>query len=118
RFGTAAVSLDRRAREVELVDGQRLGYQTVVLATGASPRQLSLPGADLGGVLTLRRIADSNAIKQALTSKAQIVIIGGGWIGLEVAAAARGADCAVTVVEKADLPLLGVLGPELAGYFA
>src|SRR5699024_2999065 len=70
------------------------------------------------GVLTLRRIADSDALKQALGSKAQMVIIGGGWIGLEVAAAARAADCAVTVVEMADLPLLGVLGPDLAGYFA
>lgn len=118
RFGETAAALDRDAHQVELVSGERIPYGTVVLATGATPRRLRLPGGDLSGVLTLRRIADSDAIKKAISEHARVVIVGGGWIGLEVAAAARAGGSDVTVLEMAELPLLPVLGPRVAEHFA
>lgn len=118
RLDDAVVGIDRLGKQVELASGEHLPYDTLVLATGAEPRQLSLPGADLGGVLTLRRIADSDALRSAIADHRRIVIIGGGWIGLEVAAAARLGGCEVIVLEMAKLPLLGVLGPEVAAHFA
>ncbi|MCK0111791.1 FAD-dependent oxidoreductase [Ornithinimicrobium sp. F0845] len=118
RLGDAAVAIDCEAHEVQLASGERLPYGTLVLATGAEPRRLPLPGADLEGVVTLRRIADSDALKEAIAEHRRIVIVGGGWIGLEVAAAARLGGSEVTVLEMADLPLLQVLGPEVAQHFA
>ena len=118
RFGETVGAIHRNAHEVELTGGERLAYQTLVLATGATPRRLPVPGDDLSGVLTLRRIADSDAIKAAITAHSRMVIVGGGWIGLEVASAARAGGCDVTVLERSDLPLLGVLGPQVAGHFA
>ncbi|QDO88479.1 hypothetical protein FNH13_09105 [Ornithinimicrobium ciconiae] len=117
-FGDAAVAIDRTGHEVELASGERLGYSSLVLATGAEPRRIPLPGADLAGVLTLRRISDSDALREAIGHHARIVIVGGGWIGLEVAAAARAGECEVTVLERAELPLLPVLGATVAQHFA
>ncbi|NLG20016.1 MAG: FAD-dependent oxidoreductase [Actinomycetales bacterium] len=118
RLGEAVVAIDRESHEVELSGGERLPYGTLVLATGAEPRRLPLPGADLAGVVTLRRIADSDALKSAIGEHRRIVIVGGGWIGLEVAAAARLGGSEVTVLEMAELPLLQVLGAEVAQHFA
>lgn len=118
RLGQRAVSLDPDAYELELESGERLPFAHVVLATGSSPRTLPLPGADLAGVLTLRRIADSNALRDVLAAGERLVIIGGGWIGLEVAAAARQAGLEVVVLEGGALPLQRVLGDQLATHFA
>ncbi|WP_249715082.1 NAD(P)/FAD-dependent oxidoreductase [Rhizomonospora bruguierae] len=118
RLGTAVTALDPAGHEVTLADGERLGYAKLLLATGASPRRLPVPGADLDGVLTLRRFEDSDRIRAALSRSGRIAVVGGGWIGLEVAAAARAAGVEVTVLEAADLPLLRVLGPEAARVFA
>ena len=118
RFGTSATAVDRAARTVTLSDGDVLGYDHLVLATGSSPRTVDVPGADLDGVRTLRRLPDSDALRGDLAARARLVIVGGGWIGLEVAAAARSAGCEVTVLEYAAQPLLRVLGPQLAAYFA
>jgi NADPH-dependent 2,4-dienoyl-CoA reductase/sulfur reductase-like enzyme len=118
RLGAHAVSLDTAAHQVTLADGSVLPYDKLLLATGAIPRRLGLPGADAPNVLYLRRIEDSDAIRAQFGAGRRLVIIGAGWIGLEVAAAAREAGTDVTVVEVADLPLLGVLGPELAQVFA
>lgn len=118
RFGESVVAIHRDAHAVELASGERLDYQTLVLATGATPRHLPVPGDELSGVLTLRRIADSDAIKTAIAAHSQMVIVGGGWIGLEVASAARAGGCDVTVLERSELPLLGVLGPQVAEHFA
>lgn len=118
RFGEEVVTIDRAAHEVELASEERVAYRQLVLATGATPLRLPVPGGDLGGVLTLRRIADSNAIKEAIAAHSRMVIVGGGWIGLEVAAAARAGGCEVTVLERAELPLLAVLGAQVAGHFA
>jgi 3-phenylpropionate/trans-cinnamate dioxygenase ferredoxin reductase subunit len=118
RFGDSVASIDRDAHTVTLTSGETLNYQQLVLATGSSPRRLDVPGTDLDGVHTLRRIGDSEQLKAAFTEGAKVVLIGAGWIGLELAAAAKNAGCAVTVLEFAPLPLQRVMGDELAGYFA
>ncbi|MEU5256217.1 NAD(P)/FAD-dependent oxidoreductase [Streptomyces longwoodensis] len=117
-LGTRVTSVDPHAKEVALDDGQRLPYAKLLLATGSSPRRLTLPGADFDNVLYLRRVGDSDRLKAAFTQGARIVIVGGGWIGLETAAAARTAGADVTVLEHSELPLLKVLGREAAAVFA
>ncbi|MEU8398330.1 FAD-dependent oxidoreductase [Nonomuraea sp. NPDC048892] len=118
RLGTAVTGIDPARHEVSLSDGSRIGYAKLLLATGSSPRRLQLPGADLDGVLYLRRVDDSDRLKAALQSASRVAIIGAGWIGLETAAAARAAGAEVTVLERAPLPLLRVLGREAAEVFA
>lgn len=118
RTGTRVTGLDREAHEVVLDGGERLGYDRVLLATGSSPRRLDLPGAELDGVLTLRTIEDSDRLRAALTKGRRVVLVGGGWIGLEVASAAREAEAEVTVLEALDLPLVRVLGQRVARVFA
>ncbi len=118
RLGVPVTGIDPAAHEVGLADGSRVGYARLLLATGSSPRRLPVPGADADGVLYLRRVADSDQIKAAIAAASRIVVIGAGWIGLETAAAARAAGVEVTVLEAAALPLLRVLGPEVAQVFA
>ncbi|MFF9784806.1 NAD(P)/FAD-dependent oxidoreductase [Streptomyces nigrescens] len=118
RLGQAVTALDPAAHEVTLADGSRLGYAKLLLATGSTPRPLPVPGADLDGVHYLRRLADSDRLKEVFRSASRVVVIGAGWIGLETTAAARTAGVEVTVLEAAALPLLGVLGPEVARIFA
>jgi 3-phenylpropionate/trans-cinnamate dioxygenase ferredoxin reductase component len=118
RLGVAVTGIDPAAHEVTLADGSRTGYAKLLLATGSSPRPLPVPGADLDGVLYLRRVEDSDQIKADLQAASRIAVIGAGWIGLETAAAARAAGVEVTVLETAELPLLRVLGREAAQVFA
>ncbi|MDI2129023.1 NAD(P)/FAD-dependent oxidoreductase [Yinghuangia seranimata] len=118
RLGVTATGLDAAAHELTFEDGSRLGYAKLLLTTGSSPRRLPVPGADLDGVLYLRRLPDSDRIKEAVATADRIVVIGAGWIGLETAAAARAAGVEVTVLEAAELPLLGPLGAEAARIFA
>jgi 3-phenylpropionate/trans-cinnamate dioxygenase ferredoxin reductase component len=117
RLGAPVTGIDA-GRGVVVSGGTEQPYERLLLATGASPRRL--PPADHSGapVAYLRTIEDSDRIKQALTQGSSLTIVGGGWIGLEIAAAARQADCQVTVLETLDLPLLRVLGPEVAQHFA
>ena len=90
RTGTTATAIDTSASEVELDGGERQGYDRLLLATGAEPRRLSVPGADLDGVHYLRTLADSDRLKADLTPGGRrVVVVGAGWIGMEVAAAAR-----------------------------
>lgn len=116
--GNAATSVDRNAHQVTLADGTTLTYDKLLLTTGSSPRILHIPGSDLAGIHYLRRLADSDRIREAFAKGGPVAVIGGGWIGLETAAAARVADLPVTVLEMESLPLLRVLGPELAQVFA
>jgi len=118
RLGVRAAGIDPAAHEVRLADGGMVGYAKLLLATGSSPRRLPVPGADLDGVLYLRRVEDSDRIKAAFRAASRVVVIGAGWIGLETAAAARAAGVEVTVLEMAELPLLHVLGREVAQVFA
>jgi NADPH-dependent 2,4-dienoyl-CoA reductase/sulfur reductase-like enzyme len=118
RTDTRAVAVDTADRHVRLEDGSTVAYDKLVLATGATPRRLPAPGADAAGVHYLRTREDAEAIRSTFGPGRRLVVIGGGWIGLEVAAAARGAGTDVAVIEAAELPLLAVLGPELAAVFA
>jgi 3-phenylpropionate/trans-cinnamate dioxygenase ferredoxin reductase component len=120
RLGTRVSRVDREAREVELAGGERLGYDKLLLTTGSVVRRLPVPGGDSEGVLYLRRVEDSERISAAIGAGEgrRIVVIGGGWIGLEVASAARQRGAAVSLVEALDLPLQRVLGDELARVFA
>jgi 3-phenylpropionate/trans-cinnamate dioxygenase ferredoxin reductase component len=118
RLGTAVTSLDPAARTVTTASGAQLGYDKLLLTTGSTPRRVSLPGADLDGVRYLRSVDDSERIKAGFAHAHRVAIIGAGWIGLETAAAARNAGVDVTLLERSELPLLHVLGPETAPIFA
>lgn len=118
RLGTPVVSIDPAGHTVTLADDGQVEYRKLLLTTGSVPRRLPVPGADQDGVLYLRRVEDSDRIKAALRPGARIAVIGAGWIGLEVAAAAREAGAEVTVLEALELPLLRVLGREVAQVFA
>jgi 3-phenylpropionate/trans-cinnamate dioxygenase ferredoxin reductase subunit len=110
--------LDRAASRVELNDGSSIGYDKVLLCPGANPRPLPIPGADADGVHYLRTVDHSDVLREVIAKASRLVVIGAGWIGLEVTAAAREAGVDVVVVETADLPLLRVLGSEVAQVFA
>jgi 3-phenylpropionate/trans-cinnamate dioxygenase ferredoxin reductase subunit len=100
-----------------LDDSERIRFDRLLLTTGAEPRRLDLPGADLPGILYLRTLADSDALRAELERKPRVAVIGAGWIGSEVAATARDLGCEVTMVDMADLPLERVLGAELGMVF-
>jgi 3-phenylpropionate/trans-cinnamate dioxygenase ferredoxin reductase component len=118
RTATPVAGLDRHAHELITGHGGPLRYDKLLLATGASPRRLRVPGAELSGVHYLRTVEESDTLRETFRSGARVVVIGAGWIGLETAAAARAAGAAVTVLESAPLPLLRVLGPRMAAVFA
>jgi 3-phenylpropionate/trans-cinnamate dioxygenase ferredoxin reductase subunit len=118
RLSTAVTAIDRARREVRLASGEGVGYDKLLLTTGAMPRQLPVPGVSAEGVLYLRTVDDSERIREILPSASRVAIVGAGWIGLEVAAAARIAGAEVMILEAAGLPLLRVLGPEAATVFA
>ena len=117
RLGRHAAAIDRGHRQVRLSDGSRIPYTKLLLATGSSPRHLPVLGSNADRVLYLRTVDDSERLKAVIGQAERLVVIGAGWIGLEAAAAARGAGVAVTVVEEARLPLLRALGPEMAQVF-
>ena len=122
RLGAPATRLDRPARTLHLADGTVLTYDKLLIATGSAPRTLDVPGIDLGGVHYLRKLPDAERLRATLQTlgreNGRLLLVGAGWIGLEVAAAARGYGAEVTVVEPQPTPLHGVLGPELGEFFA
>ncbi|MFG2814812.1 NAD(P)/FAD-dependent oxidoreductase [Streptomyces sp. NPDC048410] len=122
-LGQTVDALDRAARTVRLGDdGTLIRYDKLLLVTGAEPRRLDVPGTDLAGVHHLRRLAHAERLKGVLAAlgrdNGHLVIAGAGWIGLEVAAAAREYGAEVTVIEPEPAPLYGALGPELGNLFA
>lgn len=117
RSGVAAVSIDRAQRRVALADGSSLEYGRLLIATGSRPRLLPLPGADLPGVHYLRNVADVDRLRAELRPGRRTVIIGGGYIGLEVAATCREAGVAVTVLEVADRLMARVAAPVVSGFY-
>jgi 3-phenylpropionate/trans-cinnamate dioxygenase ferredoxin reductase component len=117
RLGRTAVSLDSAGSELALDDGEQLRYDRLLLATGAEPRRLAIPGAELDGVLYLRSVNDSDALRERLDRGGRVVVVGSGWIGSEVAASARQRGLEVTVVDPAAVPLERVLGAEVGAIF-
>ena len=118
RTATTVSAIDAKASEVVLAAGERLGFDRLLLTTGAAPRRLTIPGADLDGVHYLRKLADADALRERLTAGGgSAVIVGAGWIGAEVAASVRQKGVDVTVVEPASVPLERVLGPEVGAVY-
>ncbi len=118
RLGTPVSSIYPHGHLVGLPGESTMPYDKLLLATGSAPRRPRIPGADADRVHYLRTVDDADALSAALTEGSSLAVVGGGWIGLEVAADARERGVKVTVVEAAELPLLGALGRELAQEFA
>jgi 3-phenylpropionate/trans-cinnamate dioxygenase ferredoxin reductase subunit len=117
RLGRNAVGLNTSARELTLDDGETVRYDRLLLATGAEPRHLKIPGSELDGVMYLRSVHDSDALRARLDQGGAVVVIGAGWIGAEVAASATQRGLDVTVVEPASVPLERVLGPDVGAIY-
>ena len=117
RLGTTATRIDR-SRKVVVASRTEYPYDKLLIATGSAPRRLDVPGADLDGLLTLRTLEESLALRERFTEGATIVIVGGGWIGCEAAAAARQHGANVTVIEPRSQPLLPVVGEQVGASFA
>lgn len=115
--GAGVTAIDRAAKQLILVDGSTLAYDGLALCTGSRLRPLPLAGADLKGVYGLRSLADSKAIAAALETAQNVVVIGGGFIGLEVAAAARKKGKTVTVLEAADRLMARVVAPLISQFY-
>jgi 3-phenylpropionate/trans-cinnamate dioxygenase ferredoxin reductase component len=110
---TRATGVDTGMGELLLEGDRRLGYDRLLITTGALPRRLDVPGTELDGIHYLRTVTDSRRIGQRIEAGQRLVVIGSGWIGAEVAASARQKGCEVTMLEMASLPLERVLGPEV-----
>ncbi|MFE2487692.1 NAD(P)/FAD-dependent oxidoreductase [Streptomyces mirabilis] len=115
RLSTVVTRIHRQSRQLELSDGGLVRANKVLLCTGGRVRRLPVPGAELEGVEYLRTIDDAVAVRDRLQTGAPVVVIGGGFIGAEVAACAKLNGCEVTMLEAEDVPLWRVLGHELGG---
>lgn len=118
RTGVCVTGIDRAGHTVALSDGTVLGYDRLVLATGAANRELTVPGAHLAGIHGLRTLADAQAVSAALGTVRRAVVIGAGFIGLEFAAAARARGIEVSVLEFAERPMARALTPATGAWFA
>jgi 3-phenylpropionate/trans-cinnamate dioxygenase ferredoxin reductase subunit len=116
-LGTTAREVDPGGSAVKLSDGSDLRYDKLLLTTGAEPRRLSVPGAELDGVLYLRSVDDSDALRERLDRGGRVAVVGAGWIGSEVAASARQRGLEVTLVDPLQLPNERIFGPEVGGFY-
>jgi 3-phenylpropionate/trans-cinnamate dioxygenase ferredoxin reductase subunit len=114
---TTVARIDRTNKCVHLADGRELAYSKLVFATGGRVRKMTCPGADLPGIHYLRNIDDVRGFREKMTEGLKLVIVGGGYIGLEVAAVARKRGCAVTVLEMLPLVLNRVVAPEMSRFY-
>jgi 3-phenylpropionate/trans-cinnamate dioxygenase ferredoxin reductase subunit len=117
-LSTSAKAIHRATREVELSDGRKLGYDKLLLATGARVRRLKCPGADLPGIHYLKTIADVDGLQDVFQSGKRIAVVGGGYIGLEVAAVGAKRGLEVTVFEAMDRLMARAVSPELSAFYA
>ena len=117
RLGNAVREIDGEDRTVRLEDGDSLAFTDLVIATGSRPRRLDVPGADLENIFYLRTLADSDVIRNALVAGRRLAVVGGGYIGLEIASTARGLGLEVCVIEAADRILGRVTAPEMSAYY-
>ncbi|MDR6687008.1 NADPH-dependent 2,4-dienoyl-CoA reductase/sulfur reductase-like enzyme [Arthrobacter sp. 1088] len=117
-LGNPASGIDAGSRTVTLKDGRSLDYAKLLIATGAQPRQIPLPGTDLEGVMTFRTFGDSLRLQSLLRDGGRrVVMVGSGWIGMELAAAARTYGNDVVLLGLEEIPLSAAIGPELGNYF-
>jgi len=112
-----AVALDPTGRTIALASGEAVAFGTAVVATGAAPRPLDVPGAALDGVYYLRTIDDAVRLRDAIRAATRVAVVGAGWIGCEVAASARQMGADVVLVDPAPVPLQRVLGDEMGAMF-
>jgi 3-phenylpropionate/trans-cinnamate dioxygenase ferredoxin reductase subunit len=117
RLSTRVETIDRESKQVALSDGDPLSYDRLVLAIGSQVRKLDIPGSDLEGIHYLRSIDDVLSMRAGFKPGAQMIVIGAGYIGLEVAAVAATHGLTVTVVEMADRVLSRVVAPEISAFF-
>lgn len=117
RLSVDVVGVDRAGKAVLLAGGERLAYDQLILATGSRARRLEVSGADLSGVLFLRTAADAEALKGALAPGKRLAVVGGGYVGLEVAASARALGAEVIVIEREARVLARVASETLSGFF-
>jgi 3-phenylpropionate/trans-cinnamate dioxygenase ferredoxin reductase component len=117
RLGRTAVDLNTAVNELVLDDGEALRYDRLLLTTGAEPRRLAVAGDALDGVLYLRSVGDSDALRERLDRGGAVVVVGAGWIGAEVAASARQRGLEVTVLDSHAVPLERVLGAEVGAVY-
>ena len=115
--GVRATAIDRKSRTLSLDDGRKLSYDKLMLATGGRPRMLNSPGADLPNIFVLRSIQDVEAIRAQFGEGKRLAIVGGGYIGLEVAAVAKKAGLSVTVLEAMPRVLQRVTAPEMSAFY-
>lgn len=118
RLGCVADAIDVGARQVLTGTGERIGYDALLLATGAAPRRLPLPGFDRGKVFALRSLADARAIVDACAGASTVAFVGAGFIGLEAAGALRTRGLEVHVIAPEAVPMERILGPEVGGFIA
>ena len=116
RPGVRVTAIDRSAKRLALSVGEPIVYDKLILCNGGRARNLQVPGSDLPGIFTLRNIEDARALSQALVADKKLVVVGGGWIGLEVAASARKKGTAVTVVETMKRLCERTVPPEISEY--
>lgn len=112
-----ATALDAQSRRITLDDGRVLGYDKLLLTTGAEPRRMSVPGADLEGIHYLRTLADCETLREHLQGGGRLAVVGAGWIGSEVAASARQSGLDVTLIDPLELPNERIFGPEIGSFY-
>ena len=117
RVGIAATGLDTARGEVTLDDRSRVQYDRLLIATGARPRRLLIPGGELDGIFYLRTLDDSDKLRERIDRGGKLVVVGAGWIGTEIAASAQARGMNVTVLDPAQVPLERALGSEVGGIY-
>lgn len=117
-MATTVTGIERAASRVQMSNGESLQYDRLLLATGATPRALDIPGVDLPGVVSLRTLADADILREQIAQAGRVVVVGAGWIGCEVAACARTLGAQVSMLTPDAFPLVRVLGPEVGAVFA
>jgi 3-phenylpropionate/trans-cinnamate dioxygenase ferredoxin reductase component len=115
--GATATSIDPAASTVALEDGSELHYDRLLLTTGAQPREIPVPGADLEGVYYLRTLGDSDVLRERLDAGGRVAVIGGGWIGSEFAASARQKGLEVALIDPLEIPMARLFGEEVGSFY-
>jgi len=117
RLSTRVTVLDPNGAQIGTEAGDRIAYDRLLLATGAAPRRLDVPGSDLERIHHLRTVRDADALRDAFASTSRLAVVGAGWIGCEVAASARQLGVDVTLIGRTATPLEHVLGPEVGAVY-